>query len=204
MDAALRQAFRNRDNNHDELQTAAESRGTRSPFGTVRPWRRRRRGSSSRNGDTAAATRRRTPRSAADFPAAHAGRAFRNPCPACGRASSAFRPASACERERLGVFPLVAEQAVLEFLGKLWIAASNPLQQHSRMLFFLVSIVFEDCLEFRVFAYISTLVVPINGFNLFHQRNNGSMHVARFRGQLLYRLVITNTGHYFLRMKRVT
>ena len=65
------------------------------------------------------------------------------------------------------------------------------------MLFFLISIVLKDGLEFYVFACIRALVVPIHGFQFFHQRNNRSMHVARFSGQLLYRFVITNAGHFF-------
>src|ERR1700690_1203065 len=87
------------------------------------------------------------------------------------------------------------EQIVLEHLGKPWVFAPDPLQQHGGMLLFLVSIVLDDSLELRVFASIGTLVVPIRCLQFFHQGNKGSVHVARFRGQLLYRLVITNAGH---------
>ena len=47
------------------------------------------------------------------------------------------------------------------------------------MLFFLVSIVLKDYLEFRVFACISTLVVPINGVQA------ASMHIGVYRRGLV-------------------
>jgi hypothetical protein len=60
------------------------------------------------------------------------------------------------------------------------------------MLCFLVPVMFEDGLEFRVLACMRALVVPVDGFQFLHQRHHGSMHIARFSGQFLSRLVIDN------------
>ena len=74
------------------------------------------------------------------------------------------------------------EQEVFELLGEYWVFAPNPLQQHGCMLLFLVSIMLKDCLELRVLAYISSLIVPINGFQFLHQGHYCLVHVARFIG----------------------
>jgi len=39
-------------------------------------------------------------------------------------------------------------------------------------------------------------LVPINSFQLFHQGNNCSVHIARFVRQFLHGLVIADTGHF--------
>src|SRR3989344_4320133 len=90
---------------------------------------------------------------------------------------------------------LLGEQVVLQLPGERRILAPDPLQHHRRMFLFLIAIVRKDCLEFFILARIGTLVVPINGFQLFHQRHDGSVHVARFIGQFLDGLVITDTRH---------
>ena len=68
------------------------------------------------------------------------------------------------------------------------------------VLFFLVTVVLQDGAQLRVLARARTLRVPVDGFQLFHQRNDGPVHVARCCRQLIQRLVITNTGHCFLLM----
>lgn len=92
----------------------------------------------------------------------------------------------------------LGEQVVLQLTGERGILAPDPLQHHGRMLLLLVSIVDKNGLEGRVLAGICPLVVPIHGFELFHQGNNGSVHVARFSGQLFNGLVISDTRHFML------
>ncbi|SBT04124.1 hypothetical protein ACCAA_130087 [Candidatus Accumulibacter aalborgensis] len=68
------------------------------------------------------------------------------------------------------------------------------------MFLFLVPIVLEDALQFRVLADLGTLVVPVHRLQLFHQGHNGPVHVACCRRQIFYRLVITDAGHFLLLM----
>jgi hypothetical protein len=56
--------------------------------------------------------------------------------------------------------------------------------------------VLKNRLESGILAGIGPLVVPIDGFKLFHQRNNGAVHVAGFNGKFIDRFVIANTGHW--------
>jgi hypothetical protein len=48
------------------------------------------------------------------------------------------------------------------------------------MLLFLVAVVSEYGLQLCVFAGIRPLVVPIDGLQLLHQGNNGTMHIPGF------------------------
>ncbi len=64
---------------------------------------------------------------------------------------------------------LIGEQEVLQFLVKRWIFATYPFEHHRRVLFFLVPVVREDCCELRILRGIDALVVPVNGFEFFHQ-----------------------------------
>lgn len=66
------------------------------------------------------------------------------------------------------------------------------------MLLLLIAVVFQDGLERCVLADFRPLVVPIDGFQLFHERDDRAMHVARFGRQLFHRLVVTDTGHLLL------
>ena len=64
---------------------------------------------------------------------------------------------------------LAGEQEVLQFLVKRWIFVTYPFEHRRRVLFFLVPVVREDCCELPILRGIDALVVPVNGFEFFHQ-----------------------------------
>ncbi len=55
-------------------------------------------------------------------------------------------------------------------LIELGIVASQPFQHHGRMLLLLVAIVLEDGAQFGIVGRPDTLVVPVDGLQLLHQR----------------------------------
>jgi hypothetical protein len=72
------------------------------------------------------------------------------------------------------------EQIVFEFFIEGRILAANPFQHHCRMFFFLVAVMGEDCSQLVVSTCIDPLAIPVNRFKSFHQRDDRTMHIARF------------------------
>jgi hypothetical protein len=64
------------------------------------------------------------------------------------------------------------------------------------MFFFFVSIVREDRLELRILAGIDPLVIPVDRLELFHQRCDGAMHIARGIAEIRDFLVVTFVCHF--------
>ena len=59
----------------------------------------------------------------------------------------------------------------------LGIVATYPFERHRGMLFFLVAIVLEDGAELGARGGLGALVVPVDGLQLLHERNDGAMLV---------------------------
>lgn len=72
------------------------------------------------------------------------------------------------------------EQIVFECFIEGRILAANPFQHHCRMFFFLVAVMGEDCSQLFVSTCIDPLAIPVNRFKSFHQRDDRTMHIARF------------------------
>ena len=72
----------------------------------------------------------------------------------------------------------VRKQVVLQLFVKPRIAPPYPFEHHGCVLFFFVAVVRENFREFFVLAGVDALVVPVNGFQLFHQRRDRAVHVA--------------------------
>ena len=69
-------------------------------------------------------------------------------------------------------------------LVQLGIVAAQPLQHHHRMLFLLVAIMLEDGAQFGIAGGLGALVVPVDGLEFLHQRDNGAVMVDDLRSQL--------------------
>ena len=65
------------------------------------------------------------------------------------------------------------------------------------MLDFLVAIMFEDLLEVGIAAGFGALVVPVDGLELFHQRDDGAVQVEGFRGQVFFVQAFARHGGSF-------
>ena len=57
------------------------------------------------------------------------------------------------------------------------IAAAQPFQRHRRVLLLLVAIVLEDGAQLGIAGRLGALVVPVDGLQLLHQRDDGAVLV---------------------------
>ena len=64
------------------------------------------------------------------------------------------------------------------------IAAAQPFQRHRRVLLLLVAIVLEDGAQLGIAGRLGALVVPVDGLQLLHQRDDGAVLVDDFRAEL--------------------
>jgi len=96
---------------------------------------------------------------------------------------------------------LFGKQKVAKLSVERRIAAPDPLQDHRCVLFLFVAIVREYRLELVVFTGIDALVVPVDGFKLFHQRRDRTVHVARLVSQLFNCFVVSLICHRSLLVK---
>src|SRR5262249_41151094 len=62
---------------------------------------------------------------------------------------------------------------------------AQPFQHHARMLHFFVHVVFENGSQLLVVASIGALAIPVNRFQLFHERDHRPMNVRSFRLKFL-------------------
>jgi len=92
------------------------------------------------------------------------------------------------------------EQVVLELPGKTRVLAPYPLQHHGGMLFFLVTIVFEDGLEVRVLACIARWLYQSTASSSSIRETMARCMSRVSADSSSNRLVITDAGHCFLLM----
>ena len=65
------------------------------------------------------------------------------------------------------------------------IVASQPFQHHRGVFLLFIAIVREQSLEFGIGGGIDALVVPVDGFQFFHERRRRAMTIDGFRTQFL-------------------
>jgi hypothetical protein len=74
-------------------------------------------------------------------------------------------------------------------VGEGGVIAAQPLNEHGRMLFLLVAIVREYAAQFVISRRFLSLAVPVDRFQLFHERDNGAVPVKRRNAKLFTVLV---------------
>ena len=89
----------------------------------------------------------------------------------------------------------LGEQERLEMLRQGRIAAAQPFQRHRRVLLLLVAIVLEDGAQLGIARRLGALVVPVDGLELLHQRDDGAVLVDDFRAELAGVFVQRFTRH---------
>jgi hypothetical protein len=72
--------------------------------------------------------------------------------------------------------------------------AAEPFQHHARVLDFFVHVVFENDSQLLVVTGIGALSVPVNSFQLFHERDHRPMNVRSFRFKFIDRFMQCGTG----------
>jgi hypothetical protein len=81
-------------------------------------------------------------------------------------------------------------------LVELGVMAAQPFEHHGGVLLFLVAVVRQDFLEFRVGGGVDALVVPIHRLQFLHQRGHGAVPVDGFRAQLAGAFVQGFASHF--------
>ena len=100
-------------------------------------------------------------------------------------------------RERLSKKTLSMHHAIVSLMqvtGEVVVVAPDPLDHHRRVLHLLAHVVQQDFLQLGILAVVGTLLVPVHGLELLHERDDGAVHVARLGGQLGNGFVIALVG----------
>jgi hypothetical protein len=71
----------------------------------------------------------------------------------------------------------ILEEVGAQLLVEGGILSPQPFQHHAGVLFLLVPVVTEDCLQLFVGCRIDPLIVPVDRFELLHERHGGAMAV---------------------------
>lgn len=94
------------------------------------------------------------------------------------------------------------KEETTQMLVELRILAADPLERHRGVLFLFVAVVGEDAGEIRVVGGVDPLRVPVDGLELFDERRDCAMHLARLGSQRLARFVEGRVRHVYDRFPR--